>query len=115
VTAAGFRELALGLPGAYESAHQDHPDFRVGGRIFATLGHPDRGAAMVKLTPLQQSQFVAAWPAVFVPVVGGWGLRGATEVRLSAATVAALRPALHGAWRNVAPRRLLAGLATPSR
>jgi len=106
MTPAAFRRLALGLPAACEGSHMGHADFRVGKRIFATLGHPSPGWAMVKLTPLQQSQFVAAYPAAFAPVGGAWGLRGATRVELRAATPTALRPALFEAWRNVAPARL---------
>lgn len=99
-----FRKIALTLPGATEASHLHHPDFRIANRVFATLGYPDRSRGMVKLTPLQQSQFVAAYPAVFAPIPGGWGLRGATGVNLRRATVAAVRPALFEAWRNVAPK-----------
>lgn len=98
-----FRKIALELPGATEAVHMHHPDFRVANRVFATLGYPDRTRGMVKLKPLQQSQFIAAHPAVFAPILGGWGLRGATSVNLRCATVAAVRPALFEAWRNVAP------------
>jgi len=108
MTPAGFRRLALDLPGAAESAHMGHPDFRVGKRVFATLGYPGAAWGMVKLTPLQQSQFMQAFPKVFSPVPGGWGLRGATRVDLKAATVKALKPALFEAWRNHAPARLAA-------
>jgi hypothetical protein len=106
VTIEGFRHLALGFPEATEGAHMGHPDFRVRGKIFATLGVPDAGWGMVKLTPEQQRAFVDAAPTVFQPVKGGWGLRGATNVRLRAATRRALGPALQTAWRNVAPRSL---------
>lgn len=114
MTADAFRRLALGLPETEESAHMGHPDFRVGGKIFATLGAPDPAWAMVKLTPEQQAAFVESAPAVFAPVKGGWGRGGATNVRLSTATVRALRPALLTAWRNTAPRRLLALAEPPS-
>jgi len=107
MTPEGFRKLALVLPEAEESAHMGHPDFRVRGKIFATLGAPDASFGMVTLTPEQQEGFVDKWPKVFVPVKGGWGLRGATNVRLGAATPAALRPALEVAWRNVAPPALV--------
>jgi len=113
MTPAGFRRLALGLPGASESAHMGHPDFRVGGRIFATLAYPDESWAMVKLTPEQQEAFVEAEPEVFVPVKGGWGVRGATSVRLRAATPRTLGPALQTAWRNLAPRSLIEGISAP--
>jgi len=103
VTIAGFRKLALSLAGAVEQAHMGHPDFRVGGRIFATLGYPDADWGMVKLTPEQQAAFVDAEPEVFRPVKGGWGLRGATSVSLPAATARSLRPALVAARRNLVP------------
>jgi hypothetical protein len=102
VTIAGFRRVALSLPGAVEQAHMAHPDFRVGGKIFATLGYPDADWGMVKLQPSQQAEFVAAAPDVFRPVGGGWGLRGATSVNLAKATVRVLRPALLAAWQNLA-------------
>jgi hypothetical protein len=107
MTVEGFRRIALTLPEAQESAHMDHPDFRVRGKIFATLGYPDSEWGMVKLTPDQQASFVRAEPAVFVPVKGNWGRRGSTSVRLEAASEVALRHALALAWRNVAPKRLL--------
>ena len=106
-----FRTLALALPEVVESAHMSHPDFRVGGKIFATLGAPDVSFGMVKLTPEQQDGFVDFAPKVFVPVKGGWGRGGATNVRLAAATAATLRPALEVAWRNTAPRALSESLA----
>jgi len=107
MTQNGFRKLALGMPEAAESAHMGHPDFRVGGKIFATLGYPDRAWAMVKLTREQQDAFARTHPKIFQPVKGGWGAGGATNVRLAAATAAIVRLALHEAWRNVAPKRLL--------
>jgi hypothetical protein len=83
-----------------------HPDFRVRNKVFATLGYPDKEWAMVKLTPEQQASFVGAEPEVFAPVKGGWGRRGATNVRIESADEAMLRHALVAAWRNVAPKRL---------
>jgi hypothetical protein len=116
VTVAVFRRMALALPEAVEEAHMGHPDFRVNGKIFATLGYPDGQWAMVKLTPEQQTAFVESAPRTFAPVKGGWGVRGATNVRLSAANERALGPALYTAWRNVAPCRLTAAPAkTPPR
>jgi YjbR protein len=72
LTANDFRRLALSLPEATESAHMDHPDFRVRGKIFATLGHPAEGWGMVKLTPEQQHYFAKDYPDAFVPVKGAW-------------------------------------------
>jgi hypothetical protein len=86
----------------------EHPDFRVGGKVFATLGYPSARWAMVKLMPDQQQDFVRADPEVFVAVKGGWGRRGATNVRLKAVEKAALRKALEAAWRNTAPKRIVA-------
>ena len=106
MTTDDFRNLALGMPEAIESAHMGHPDFRVRGKIFATLMSPDDGWGMVKLTPEQQRLFVTAEPKVFVPVKGGWGRRGATTVILSAAKEESVREALVAAWRNTAPKRL---------
>ena len=106
MTAKEFRAIALSLPEATEAAHMGHPDFRVGGRIFATLGYPRSGWGMVSLTPEQQELFVRAQPAAFAPVQGGWGRAGATNVRLRAAKKAAVREALSIAWRNRAPKRL---------
>jgi hypothetical protein len=100
--------MALALPEAVEEAHMGHPDFRVKGKIFATLGYPDERWAMVKLTPEQQTAFMESAPEVFLPVKGGWGRKGATNVRLAEATRRALGPALTTAWRNVAPRALVA-------
>jgi hypothetical protein len=94
------------MPEAHEAAHMGHPDFRVGGRIFATLGYPDKRWAMVKLTAEQQEAIVAAAPSVFAPVKGAWGRQGATSVLLGKARAVRVRAALTAAWRNVAPTRL---------
>jgi hypothetical protein len=105
MTVDDFRRMALSLPEVSESAHMDHPDFRVSGKIFATLGYPDAAWGMVKLTPVDQQLVVAAAPEVFVPAKGAWGRRGATCVRLSKATKSAVRDAMTVAWRNTAPKR----------
>ncbi len=106
MTAEQFRRVALNLPGAVEGAHMHHPDFRVNGRIFATLGYPDASRGMVKLTMEQQKKFTQAEPAVFSPVNGAWGRRGCTSVHLKAARSAILREVMAAAWRNVVPERL---------
>jgi hypothetical protein len=108
MTAADFRRMALRFLEATEGAHMDHPDFRVGGKIFATLGYPDMGVGMVKLFPDQQEEFVRAEPKVFVPVNGLWGRRGATYVHLKVAKKGSVGRALAAAWRNTAPRKLVA-------
>jgi len=98
MTADSFRKLALALPGAEEGAHMNHPDFRVGGRIFATLGYPRAGWAAVVLTPEDQAVFVAGKPKAFVPVRGKWGEQGATNIILRYASVPAVRDALEAAF-----------------
>src|SRR3954465_7402055 len=98
-----FRRIALALPGAVEGAHQGHADFRIGKRIFATLGYPDDSWGMVKLTPEQQAVLVEAEPDIFRPVPGGWGKQGSTNVRLAKADVVTLRSALTMAWQNITP------------
>jgi hypothetical protein len=106
MTENSFRQIALSFAETAESAHQRHPDFRVAGKIFATLGYPESAWGMVKLTPKQQESFVAELPEAFVPVKGAWGARGATSVRLSKVKKADLERALLAAWRNTAPKRL---------
>ena len=108
MTATQFRRLALSLPEVKEASHMGHPDFRLRGRIIASLGYPDRGWAVVCLKPDQQRRFVRAEPQVFVPVKGGWGRAGNTNVRLAAAPTAVVREALLAAWWIRAPKRLTA-------
>ncbi|MGN6519046.1 MAG: MmcQ/YjbR family DNA-binding protein [Dokdonella sp.] len=101
-----FRRLALDLPDAFEGAHMGHADFRVGKRIFATLGAPDAHWGMVKLAPEQQELFMRVDPAAFTPAKGAWGRQGCTLVRLDAVRADLLHDALCAAWRNVGqPRR----------
>ena len=104
MSASHFRRAALALPGVVEGAHQRTADFRVGKRIFATLGYPDDGWGMVKLTPEQQSMLVEAEPDIFRPVPGGWGKQGYTNVQLAKADATTLKSALAMAWKNVAPK-----------
>ena len=101
-----FRRLALELPEASEASHMGHPDFRVGGKIFATLGYPSPGWGMVKLPPDQQDLFIHLRPDAFVPAKGAWGRGGATQVNLRIAPRAMVRRALLAAWRNTAPKAL---------
>lgn len=98
--------MALRLPGVVASSHMGHPDFRVGGKIFATLGAPDPDWGMVKLTPDDQELFVQIEPEAFQPVKGGWGRQGATNVRLRSAKKRIVREALLVAWRNRASKSL---------
>jgi hypothetical protein len=99
-----FRRIALSLPEVVEGSHQGHADFRIGKRIFATLGYPDEDWGMVKLTPEQQAMLVEAEPEIFRPVPGGWGRQGNTNVRLAKADPTTLRSALTMAWKNLAPK-----------
>jgi hypothetical protein len=113
MTVAEFRRMALALPEAVEAAHMDHPDFRVRKKIFATLGYPDAGCGMVKLTPAQQTRLLALAPDVFAPAAGAWGRGGATHVRLRGADKTTVRKALAAAWCNTAPKTLARQLEVP--
>jgi hypothetical protein len=99
LTVADFRRLALALEGAEEASHMGSPDFRVGGRIFATLASQSQGYGNLMLSPALQADFVGELPEVFLPVHGGWGRMGATHVRLAAATEDVLAGALRAAWQ----------------
>ena len=107
MSASRFRKVALSLPEAIEGTHHGHADFRVGKRVFATLGYPDDAWGMMKLTPEQQSMLVEAEPDIFRPLPGGWGNGGSTNVRLAKADPKTLQSALSMAWRNVAPKSLI--------
>ena len=96
-----FRRIALSMVDAIEGAHMGHPDFRVNGRIFATL-HPDHQWGMVKLTPEQQQKFVRENPATFVAENGAWGRSGCTRVRLGSVDEDTLGEAMTLAWQNTA-------------
>jgi hypothetical protein len=104
MNADDFRRLALSLPDAVESAHMNHPDFRVNGKIFATLHYPDDGWVMVKLPPPEQEAFVELDPSAFVPVKGAWGRQGATNVQLTTVKEESLRGALTRAWQTASSR-----------
>jgi hypothetical protein len=95
-----FRKPALGLPGAVEAAHMNHPDFRVAGKIFAALGYPDENWGMVRLTPEQQQTFMKKDAGAFQPCSGVWGMRGATNVHLSSVKKGILKTALESAVSN---------------
>jgi hypothetical protein len=105
MTIEEFRRLALSFPETSEGAHMNHPDFRVRGKIFATLHSPDEQWGMVKLPPEQQEVFVQSEPAAFVPVNGGWGRQGCTNVRLQAVKKATLQRALAVAWEDAAKKK----------
>ena len=99
MNARDFRRMALSLDGAKESSHMGQPDFRVGGRIFATLASEAQGYGNLMLTLEQQATFVEELPEVFLPIPGGWGRMGMTHLRLAAANEDVLAGALHTAWK----------------
>ena len=99
MTAADFRRIALSFPGAEESSHMGAADFRVGGRIFATLASIKLGYGNLMLTPEIQAGFLADAPEIFLPIAGGWGRMGMTHIRLREATRDVLTGALHSAWK----------------
>lgn len=108
--AADFRRIALSMPEALESEHMAHPDFRVGGKIFATLGYPDADHGMVVLPPEEQEKFVKSDSGAFAPAKGAWGRRGSTCVCLEAIDAPTLQRAMEIAWRQRAPKRLTLAL-----
>jgi hypothetical protein len=107
MTAADFRRIALTLPEAVEGSHLGHADFRVGGKIFATLALASEGYGVLLLTPEQQAGMVEDEPKIFSPVPGGWGRNGSTRVSLAKVKPDILEDALRMAWRRKAPKKLL--------
>jgi hypothetical protein len=99
MTAADFRRIALSLEGAEEGSHMGATDFRVGGKIFATLASQAQGYGNLMLTLELQADFVGESPEVFLPIHGGWGRMGMTHIRLAQASEDALTGALHTAWK----------------
>lgn len=99
MTADDFRRIALSLEGVEESSHMGAPDFRVQGKIFATLASQHQGYGNLKLTLEQQADFVRELPEVFLPIPGGWGRMGMTHIRLAQASEDVLAGALRAAWK----------------
>jgi hypothetical protein len=99
MNAKDFRRIALSFEGAEESSHMGQPDFRVGGRVFATLAAEKQGYGNLMLTLDQQQAFVEELPEMFLPIAGGWGRMGMTHIRLAAANEDVLTGALHTAWK----------------
>ena len=104
MTSNEFRKMALEIPKAVERTHMNRPDFRVAGKIFASLGVPDENWGMVKLTPEQQRTFIEKAPEVFRGSSGAWGRQGYTNVYLASAKASIVRTALDTAAKNVAAR-----------
>ena len=108
MTPNDFRELALDVAGAIEQSHMNHPDFRLNGKIFASLGAPGEEWGMVKLAPEEQKEFIRTYRRTFEPSAGAWGRQGCTNVRLATVEPVTLRAALLLAWEKTAatpPRR----------
>ena len=110
MTPAEFRRIALSMPEATESAHMEHPDFRVGGKIFATLGYPDKDHGLVNLPPEEQRKFVESDSATFTPAKGAWGRSGSTSILLEGIDASTLKRVMEIAWRKRAPKSLLKSL-----
>src|SRR5690349_17357509 len=109
MNAKDFRRIALSLEGAEEGAHHGQADFRVGGKIFATLAAEKQGYGNLMLTPEQQAAFVEELPEVFLPIHGGWGKNGATHVRLAVVTEDVLEGALRAGWKLRVEKNAMAG------
>ena len=105
--AADFRRLALALPEAVEGSHLGNPDFRLGGKNYATLSLKRQAYGVLLLAPEEQAGMVEDEPQIFSPVPGGWGKKGSTRVSLAKVTPDILAAALRTAWRRKAPKRLL--------
>ena len=105
MTQKDFRRIALSMPEATENSHMDHPDFRVAGKIFATLGYPNQSCGMVKLPADQQQSFSQDFPDAFTPVKGAWGRNGATQVHLENVDEPTLRRAMTSAYQAIAAKR----------
>ena len=114
MNAGDFRRIALSLEGAEESSHMGQPDFRVGGRIFATLASAQQGHGNLMLTLEQQQAFVEELPEVFLPIAGGWGRMGMTHIRLAAANEDVLAGALRTAWRLRTEKNAKSGKKKPA-
>ncbi len=100
-----FRRIALSLPEAEEKSHFDKPDFRLRGKIFASIKNPRMG--IINLNQDQQAAAIAAEPEMFSIVAGSWGKLGWTEVFLADATDEPVYAAMLNAWRNLAPKVLI--------
>jgi hypothetical protein len=105
VTPQTFRQIALSFADAEERDHQHHPDFRVKGKVFATLGYPDTEWGMVKLTPDEQYAYMKIEPEAFQPAAGAWGKGGSTLIKLAKVKKATLRDALESAWSAMSKRK----------
>jgi hypothetical protein len=107
MTPAIFRRIALSLPEATEGSHFSNADFRIAGKIFATLALEHQGYGVLLLTRDQQAGMVQDAPEIFSPVPGGWGEKGATRVSLAKVPADIAEAALRTAWGRKAPKRLL--------
>jgi hypothetical protein len=115
MNAKDFRRIALSFEGAEEGSHMGHADFRVEGRIFATLASQDKGYGNLRLTLEQQRAFVEELPEIFLPIAGGWGRMGMTHIRLAAANEDVLQGALQVAWKLRVEKNAKTGNKTRAR
>jgi hypothetical protein len=115
MNAADFRRIALSLEGAEEGSHMGAVDFRVGGRIFATLASVDQGYGNLMLTVEQQAAFAGDAPGLFLPIAGGWGRMGMTHIRLAEADTGILEGALRTAWQLRREKNAQAGRKKPGK
>jgi hypothetical protein len=104
-----FRRLALSMPEAVEVGHMGHPDFRVGGKIFASID-ASGARGCIRLEPERQEMLMAAEPGLFEPAEGYWGRKGWTYLTLAPADEATARSVLAASWRGVAPKSLISSV-----
>jgi len=106
LTPDDIRRLALALPEAHEAPHFESTSFRVGKKIFATMG-PAEPSIVLKLDPEDQRNLAEGRPGVVAPVEGYWGRSGWTRVHTGETDASELAGLLRMAWAQVAPKRLI--------
>lgn len=91
------RRLIAELPGAVESAHHGHPDFRVGGRIFATLW-PDQNRSVLRLAVEDADALAGSEPETY-RLVSARGPVAWLSVDLGTVSAETYRALAEQAWR----------------
>jgi hypothetical protein len=107
-----LRAFARTVPETIESSHMGTPDFRVGGKIFAT-GRLDGPRIVLKLPLHIQEAMIENHPDAFSPTPG-WGRHGWTFAETDKIDDGLLQDLLDLAWRQVAPKKLIAAYAAQS-
>ena len=104
MTPAAFRKTALSFPETAEASHMGHPDFRVRGKIFATVP-PDEEHLHIFVDAMETAAAVAHDPQAFEELWWGKKLSG-VRVNLAAAEGVRVQELLEESWRSKAPKSL---------